>query len=311
MASFTSRSTRPGLCIALRRAAAGALATLAPLLAGVACAATAAVAVYPPQPTDADTVFVRVFVPGDPRVNTHTVSTTGKNVAITLVQDGANFGSPHGFVFWEPLGVLAAGKYDVNVRRVIPSRLDEDVSFKITVTAAAAPASIPTVEFYNAALDHYFLSANVAEIADLDAGRHPGWVRTGGTFKVYDGPATNARAVCRFYITPAFGDSHFFSANRDECASLDLENYDRAILGDLSEPRYLDETAAAFYVLLPDLVTGICPANSQPVYRLWNGRADSGHRFTTSGGTRAEMVAAGFISEGYGPLGVAMCAPLH
>jgi len=33
------------------------------------------------------------------------------------------------------------------------------------------------VEFYNAALDHYFLTADVQEISDLDNGVHPGWKR--------------------------------------------------------------------------------------------------------------------------------------
>jgi hypothetical protein len=45
------------------------------------------------------------------------------------------------------------------------------------------------------------------------------------------------------------------------------------------------------------------------VYRLWNNRADTNHRYTSSTATRAEMRARGYLAEGYGPDAVAMCAP--
>jgi hypothetical protein len=51
------------------------------------------------------------------------------------------------------------------------------------------------------------------------------------------------------------------------------------------------------------------PGQTIPVYRLWNQRADSNHRYTTDATVRAQMIARGYVSEGYGPLGVAMCAP--
>jgi hypothetical protein len=44
-----------------------------------------------------------------------------------------------------------------------------------------------------------------------------------------------------------------------------------------------------------------------PAYRLWNGRADSNHRFVTDRSRRGAMVAKGWIAEGYGPDAVAMC----
>ncbi len=69
------------------------------------------------------------------------------------------------------------------------------------------------------------------------------------------------------------------------------------------------ETPAAFFTYLPDPLTGACPAASTPIYRLWNQRIDSGHRYVTDLRLRAAMVAEGYASEGYGPLGVAMCGP--
>jgi hypothetical protein len=64
----------------------------------------------------------------------------------------------------------------------------------------------------------------------------------------------------------------------------------------------------AFQINLPDRATGACPSGTIPVYRLWNQRADSNHRYTTSTAIRAQMLAAGYLAEGYGPDGVVMCA---
>jgi hypothetical protein len=78
-------------------------------------------------------------------------------------------------------------------------------------------------------------------------------------------------------------------------------------------PDYHFEHEAAFYVALPDRVTGECPADGHPgwylapVYRLWNGRPDSNHRYTRDPAIRDAMRRRGYVSEGYGPEGVAMC----
>ncbi len=107
--------------------------------------------------------------------------------------------------------------------------------------------------------------------------------------------------MCRFYIPPP-ADSHFFSASPAECA---------AVLAKIStDPNYRSfvyETPSAFYIALPDTTTGACPAGTAPVYRLWNQRADSNHRFTADPATKALMLAKGYAAEGYGPNGVAMC----
>jgi len=56
------------------------------------------------------------------------------------------------------------------------------------------------------------------------------------------------------------------------------------------------------------MYTGACPAGQAPVYRLWNERADSNHRYTTDPGIRAAMLAKGYKAEGYGNDGVPMCS---
>jgi hypothetical protein len=172
---------------------------------------------------------------------------------------------------------------------------------------AAVPAAAGTlvaVEYYNATLDHYFVTAAPDEIAKLDRGEFVGWQRTQQSFNVFDPatPVAGASAVCRFYGKPSAGlDSHFYSASAAEC-----QEVRRRFAGVWDE-----ETANAFGIFLPDLSTGQCPATTVPVYRSWNSRADSNHRFTTDPAIQQAMLARGYIAEGYGPgpLRVAMCAP--
>ena len=166
-------------------------------------------------------------------------------------------------------------------------------------------------EFYNAVLQHYFITADEAEKQALDNDPHPGWERTGESFKAYakgSSTADSINPVCRFYSPPIIeidvgyifngADSHFFSADPGECL----------VVFRKFETTWLLESDNVFQINLPDKGTGACPAGTIPVYRLWNQRADSNHRYTTSAATKAQMIAAGYASEGYGADGVVMCA---
>jgi hypothetical protein len=170
------------------------------------------------------------------------------------------------------------------------------------VVSSSSAATI--VEYYNATLDHYFMTSLENEIDALDSGRIAGWTRTGLVFDAAAAAGNGLSPVCRFYIPPAHGDSHFFSASPAECETVLAK-----IPADPNFSGYMYETAAAFYIALPDASTGACPAGTAPVYRLWNGRADSNHRYTADAPTRAAMLARGYVAEGYGPSGVAMCTP--
>ena len=170
--------------------------------------------------------------------------------------------------------------------------------------AVASAALVDAIEYYHAGLDHYFVTSIPDEIAKLDSGFFSGWQRTGEHFTVFDAATSTAGAtgVCRFYGNPAFGlDSHFYSASPAECAAVQQKFPDAWLL----------ESNNVFQVLLPNTTTGACPANSVPIYRAWNGRADSNHRYTTSAAILQSMVAMGYVAEGYGPasLPVAMCSP--
>lgn len=173
------------------------------------------------------------------------------------------------------------------------------ISPTMPASANGAPFGDLIVEYYRPALDHYFMTADGKEISDLDTGVHAGWTRTGEDFLAWrsgeSGGAGNP--VCRFYGLPAFGlDSHFYSGSPSECHDVGT-NFGGA---------WLLETDNAFEVTLPDLATGVCPNGMDPIYRLWNKRVDSNHRYTAR--SRYAMVARGWVPEGYGPLGVAMCA---
>jgi hypothetical protein len=169
-------------------------------------------------------------------------------------------------------------------------------------TAGAAIAV--AVEYYDAALDHYFVTSIPAEIAALDGGAFPGWIRTGLSFNVYatGSGIAGSTPVCRFYGSPAAGlNSHFYSGSPVECQEV-LQRFSDA---------WLLESYDVFEVFLPDLTTGACPGGSVPIYRAWNQRGDSNHRYTTDLSVLQAMVAKGYVAEGYGPVAAptAMCSP--
>jgi len=176
-------------------------------------------------------------------------------------------------------------------------------SGSLVLTAAAPPTAMVQVdEFYNEATRHYFITADPLEKHDLDAGIHVGWVRTGKSFRAY---ATGSRAsgsinpVCRYYTNPLETlASHFYSGDAKECLTVHLK----------FGSDWLFESDNVFQINFPDKATGVCPRGTVSVYRLWNTRVDSNHRYTTSAAIRDEMLAAGYVAEGYGPDSVAMCA---
>ena len=156
----------------------------------------------------------------------------------------------------------------------------------------------PTVvEFYHASFDHYFITWMPDEIDKLDAGAQiKGWTRTGYGFKTYTSPQSGTSPVCRYYIPPALGDSHFFGRGTVECNATGQKN-----------PSFVLEDPSFMHMFLP--VAGVCPANTIQVYRVFSNRPDANHRYMTSKAVRDQMVAKGWLAEGDGPDLVVMCAP--
>jgi hypothetical protein len=167
---------------------------------------------------------------------------------------------------------------------------------------AAIPASEMTqaVEFYHSGLDHYFISANTAEIGDLDTGVHPGWARTGYQFAVIKAGSTLAGTspVCRFYGIKI--SSHFYSAKPSECEDVKVK-FPNA---------WAFEAPEVFRAFLVD-TAGNCAPDTTPVYRLYNNRADVNHRYTDRIAVFQYMVGKGYLPEGDGnpALPVAFCSP--
>ena len=168
------------------------------------------------------------------------------------------------------------------------------------LTPANNPAgTVTAVEFYNATLDHYFISTSAAEIHDLDTGVHPGWVRTGVRFNAYATPVAGTSPVCRFYRAPAYGDSHFYSASPAECAATAAAH----------PVDWIYESPAVFYIALPDPASGTCPLNTRPLWRFFN-QVTTNHRYTPEVKIRDAMRDdPTWVAEGYGPDAVIMCSP--
>lgn len=165
------------------------------------------------------------------------------------------------------------------------------------IVAPLGPSLLDVVEFYNAELDHYFVSWVAAETAILDAGiQIKGWKRTGQRFAAYATPVAGASLVCRYYLPPAFGNSHFYGRGANECAGTRAKFPDFV----LEDPQFM-------YMFLPQ--AGTCPPDSVPVYRVFSNRADANHRYMVDRAIRDQMTDAGWLAEGDGPDLVVMCGP--
>ena len=163
--------------------------------------------------------------------------------------------------------------------------------------ATPPPTTAVAVEFYNQSLDHYFITDRAPEIAILDAGvTIKGWARTGQSWNIYTAAQANTSPVCRFYIPPAFGDSHFYGRGTVECDATGANN-----------PSFVNEDPAFFHVVLP--VAGVCPAGLRNVYRVFSNRPDANHRYMVDPALRDLMVTRGWLAEGDGPNLVVMCVP--
>ena len=88
-------------------------------------------------------------------------------------------------------------------------------------SVAMPSLAVTTVEWRNAALDHYFVSDRAPDIDALDNGRIPGWSRTGQSFKVWPRPGAGeprvpsaASTSLRSTATPIFSRRRKPSAPR-------------------------------------------------------------------------------------------------
>ena len=160
------------------------------------------------------------------------------------------------------------------------------------------PSTAWLIEYHNAVIDHYFMTAAPSEAQAIDAGRAGvGWSRTGHAYLVYAsvlGTLTfDVSAACRFYGTSGRGpNSHFISVDQKECAAV------------TSDPGWSLETTSAFAGPVPrfsPVALGNTCNGRTPIYRFYNNRAaqnDSNHRFTADLAAYMAMQEKGWILEG-------------
>jgi len=214
-------------------------------------------------------------------------------VALSGVDHGLDWRDAPDVFTWalEWLDAFAAGNRAARARvgRMLRVAGGADDVLRIDYVAPAPEAADEriAIEFRNDALDHYFLTAEPAEIAMLDAGIVvPGWLRTGYAFKTFAPGAFRGVPACRFFGTPGIGpNSHFFTIDAAECAKV------------MANPHWSFE-GLAFQAEAP--LAEICPADRAVVTRLYNNGkgGQANHRYLTSREAMGNMVGEGWIVEG-------------
>jgi hypothetical protein len=161
--------------------------------------------------------------------------------------------------------------------------------------------TVPVIEYYNPARDHYFLSANAAEQAYVDSVLAGVFQRTGELFYAWANPVLaplTAQPVCRFFAGGQIA-SHYFTAIASECQFIIAH----------AAATWLLENPAAFYVLLPD-ANGTCQVGTLPVYKFFDNRVDANQRHTIDLSVRRAMINRAWVPQGIGPNHVAFCTPI-
>lgn len=186
--------------------------------------------------------------------------------------------------------------FDASRQRLYAADGQEALLRVYNTASTTLPERVTATEYYNTALQHYFITASVAEAKAIDRGVvGPDWIRTGYAFYAYptSGAPTDASPVCRFYGLFANGTmgSHFYTVNSDECEYVKGRlDWGWGYEGD------------AFYAIKP--TGGSCRSGTFPIYRAYNnymGGAPN-HRYMTSQTDINTMVAQGWAHEG-----VALC----
>lgn len=162
-------------------------------------------------------------------------------------------------------------------------------------------------EFYNPALDYYFMSSRASDIALLD--NSAAWRRTEKYFNVNIAQEPGTLGINRYYFDQVAVNksrgSHFYTLVQSEKDALTSVNP-----GNTQTPRLPYNEGVDSYAFAPLIegVGGSCAAGQTPVYRLFRGPTrfpdNANHRFTTDPVLYNSFVALGWDGEG-----VKFCAP--
>lgn len=160
------------------------------------------------------------------------------------------------------------------------------------------PLIVTVAEFYNSAIDAWFISGRPDEQYLLD--NTAGFSRSSATFQAKSSLASDLTAaedsVCRYYIslTSPYTSSHFYGFKATDCATIAAAVAAGTVTGFSNE----GFDFAIYKVATPTSCPTAAPV---PVYRSFRAAAGGktpNHRYTTSVASRDSMTAAGWASEG-------------
>jgi hypothetical protein len=242
-----------------------------------------------------------IYLSSDRSISTADVD-TGFGCPIPALAAGESYSGCSGNITLR--SAITAGTYylgvyaDLNGGIAESNEANNGLAATTTTQISASVASLSVVEFYHAALDHYFITADASEAAAIDNGSAgPGWIRTGESFK-----AGGSTPVCRFYGSVSPGpNSHFYTLAGAECESLKQLQARTP-----STQKRWNFESLDFSSTPP--TSGVCANGVTSVYRAYNNGytqgIDSNHRITRSLTALQQVVARGWVNEG-----VVMCAP--
>jgi Repeat of unknown function (DUF5648) len=263
---------------------------------------------FPWFPGPTDSIVVRI---GGCYLQNPAVVRQGNRIQITLAR-GIQFTGCPPVEENVQLGQLAPGRYPVEIYGTGDSPDPNgklQTLTEVTVTSQFSSA----VEFFKAATNSYFMSADPAEVAQYDG--LAGWARTGKSLKVwpfvdtpndpYSGflnPATlpsYALRVCKFLNGQS--GSAFYSGMFEECVFL-KQLQQQANASTFNGWSYQGIAFAA----LPTRA-GQCEPGARPVYRVYNNghlTGNANHRWTDDASVYQQMLAQGWVGDG-----AAFCVP--
>ena len=193
-------------------------------------------------------------------------------------------------------------------KRISPRRTRAVIAFAPAhrgLSAAAAPNT--AIEYYHAALRSLLHHARCRRRSRRSTpGTLTGWSRTGRGFAVFDLAASRARRQ------PGLPLLHSAAARRLAL----LLGVAGGVRGDPRARSASTPTTAATSRKRPTRSSSRCPTRrparvppaTVPVYRLWNQRADSNHRYTTDPGIKAAMQCEGLRGGRLRPATRSPCA---
>jgi serine protease len=183
--------------------------------------------------------------------------------------------------------------------------LDAGLAMASTIPGGALPPAGATtiVEYYRDDLDHYYYTADPAEIGFFDSSPLAKNKRTGLFFFAWTDPflaPPGAQPVCKFVGSATLLiQSNYYTAVPSECRFV-IANW----------PGVWTLVNPAVFWVLPADANGACAIGTVPVFRFSNNRKDFNQRHTLDLSVKRAMINRAWVPDGGGPNGTAFCSPI-